>query len=62
LNSYARREFGRVGENVRMLDLEAIMETKSWGDDRVGVEGDTNYHFSVEARVAFIQALVNVML
>ncbi|GMI42502.1 hypothetical protein TrCOL_g5172 [Triparma columacea] len=62
LNSYARREFGKVGENVRMLDLEAIMETKSWGDDRVGVDGDTVNHFSVEARVAFIQALVNVML
>ena len=38
------------------------MATKWWGDERVGVHGDSNEHFGPEARVAFIQALVNVMM
>ena len=47
--------------SLRLLDLEAIMSTKSRGDDRVGVHGDTSEHFDGDARMAFLQSLVGVV-
>jgi len=58
---FASREKGR-GENLALLDLGLIMMTKSKGEDRTGLQGDSPEHFSAEGRIAFLQALIGMYI
>jgi len=65
LNEIVREHFlgeEKKNKRFRMVDAESIVITKSEGEDRVGIEGDSSEHFGAEARTAFIQAMINVML